>query len=1277
MYHILYVDDEQSLLEIGKLFIEQSGQFSVDIITSAPTALDQLNSKKYDAIISDYQMPEMNGIEFLKRIRISGSTIPFIIFTGRGREEVVIQALNEGADFYLQKGGEPKAQFAELANMITQVIRRKKVEEALTDSEERYRIVVEDQTEFITRFLPDGTHVFVNEAYCRYFGLKRNEILGHRFRPRIPAEDQKRMTQFFKSLTLNHPVDTIEHQIIMADGSIRWLWWSDRAIFDPSGTIVEYQSVGRDITESKRIESELRISYGHIAAAEEELRGQYDKLKKSEWELREIEKRYRRITEGLTDYIYTVRVQDGRAVSTTHSAACVAVTSYTAEEFAADPYLWIRMVFDEDRDHVIHHFSKVLKGEPVPPIEHRIVQRDGQIRWVRDTPILQLDADGRLVSYDGIIKDITVTKQEDLRASEIRYRTIFENTGTATVLIEENTVISIANAEFEQLSGYLREELEGKKSWTEFVKKEDLERMLAQHHKRRDGQKATLKHYEFRFVTKTGEIRNILLTIDVIPGTKQSVASLMDITERKKTEEALLNSERKFRAIFDQTFQFIGLMTPDGTLVEANRTALKFSGIKESDVLGKPFWETPWWTHSKELQEQLHRAVQEAAKGEFVRFEVTHQAADGSLHYVDFSLKPVMDDAGRVVLLIPEGRDITDRKRAEEALSHSETRYRELIELLPQTVFEIDLQGKIISANPVGLKSFGYSKEDLEKGLSAFQIIAPNDHQHLAENIQRILQEEQSGANEYLAQRKDGSTFPVITYSVPIIHEHTAVGLLGVLVDITERKQAEDAVKLSERRLTDIINFLPDATFAIDKKSRIITWNKAMEEMTGTTAVDMLGKGNYEYAIPFYSERKPILIDLIFEDIDTIESRYVNVQRNGDILIAEAIMPDTYQGTGTYLWGIASPLYDNYGKIVGAIESIRDITRLKQTENALKESEEKYRALTENTSDILFSTDMTGIITYVSPQVNKYGFLEEEMIGKSLRIFIHPADVDQVESKLSSELKEGAQFVFQFRILDKWGTTYWFEEKSSLRLDLSGKPIGIYGILRDVTERQRVEDAIGIANKKLNLMNQITRHDILNTITGLFGCVDMAMVSNSPEERKQLLNDIRDLARVTQRHITFTREYQEVGVNQPQWQNVNDLINKVAQNFAKSGIMFSLAFERTEIYADPLLEKVFYNLMDNAIRYGETLTTISIYSCISDKRFSLVFEDNGVGIEPSLKHEIFKRGVGKNTGMGLFLTAEILAITGIFIEENGIFGKGARFEIQIPNGTWRFAKDLK
>jgi PAS domain S-box-containing protein len=122
--------------------------------------------------------------------------------------------------------------------------------------------------------------------------------------------------------------------------------------------------------------------------------------------------------------------------------------------------------------------------------------------------------------------------------------------------------------------------------------------------------------------------------------------TIQDITERKQAEEALQESERNFRAIFDQTYQFIGLMTVDGTLIEANRSALEYAGVREREVIGKPFWDTPWWAHSPELQNRLKDTVKQAARGEFVRFEATHPARDGSLNYFDFSIKPVTDESG-------------------------------------------------------------------------------------------------------------------------------------------------------------------------------------------------------------------------------------------------------------------------------------------------------------------------------------------------------------------------------------------------------------------------------------------------------------------------------------------------------------------------------------------------------------------------------------------------------------------------------------------------------
>ena len=253
MIRILFVDDDPALLEITKLFLERNGDMSVETARSGTEALHILTATHYDVIVSDYDMPEMDGIALLKELRGRGDQTPFIVFTGKHRAHVVIDALNNSADFYLQKGSDPRTQFIELTEMVHKAVRRRQAEIALEERERVSRSGYGEQADLVCRFLPDGRFIFANEAFCRYFNVSFPWIVGKVFRTTIPDSEKELVIQHFKALTPADPVRLIAHHVILPDGSERLIQWSDRGIFSLDGRLIEYQSIGTDLTEYPRV----------------------------------------------------------------------------------------------------------------------------------------------------------------------------------------------------------------------------------------------------------------------------------------------------------------------------------------------------------------------------------------------------------------------------------------------------------------------------------------------------------------------------------------------------------------------------------------------------------------------------------------------------------------------------------------------------------------------------------------------------------------------------------------------------------------------------------------------------------------------------------------------------------------------------------------------------------------------------------------------------------------------------------------------------------------
>ncbi|MDM7933930.1 MAG: PAS domain S-box protein, partial [Methanothrix sp.] len=317
--------------------------------------------------------------------------------------------------------------------------------------------------------------------------------------------------------------------------------------------------------------------------------------------------------------------------------------------------------------------------------------------------------------------------------------------------------------------------------------------------------------------------------------------------------------------------------------------------------------------------------------------EETNTYASGVTRTVLVKKSLYRDKAGKI-FLVGVTRDITDRKRAEEDLRSTKDFLEKLIDHANAPIVVWDPSFRIIRFNHAFERLTGRSAEDVI-GMP-LEILFPEENKDRAMmHIRRALLGEQWNVVEIPVVGEDGSIRTVLWNSANLYESDgsTLIATVAQGQDITGRKRAEEVLKESEQRLADIIDFLPDATFVIDRTGRVVAWNRAIEAMTGVKAGEILGRGDYEYSLPFYGERRPVLIDLVLTPDDVIESSYTHIERRDGILEGEAYMPNM-KGGSVYLYGRAAVLYDSAGDVFGAIESIRDITARKVAE------EELYRA---------------------------------------------------------------------------------------------------------------------------------------------------------------------------------------------------------------------------------------------------------------------------------------------------------------------------------------------
>jgi len=351
---------------------------------------------------------------------------------------------------------------------------------------------------------------------------------------------------------------------------------------------------------------------------------------------------------------------------------------------------------------------------------------------------------------------------------------------------------------------------------------------------------------------------------------------------------------------------------------------------------------------------------------------------------------------------------------------------------------------------------------------------------------------------------------------------------------------------------------------------------------------------------------------------------------------------------------------------------------LSHHESRLRESEEKYRLLADNVQDVIWTADLEMRLTYISPSIQALrGVSQDEAMAESLSDILTPESFRILTGNrregLEAIQKEGAvplNQVMELEFRRRDGTTVWTETMITPTVDRTRTLLGVTGVTRDVTGRRKAEDALRLANRQLNLLGSITRHDLLNKLTVILGNLKLAEKRCTDPALAENLKKIQSATSAIKSQIEFTRIYQKLGTHEPQWSGLDTVI---PHSHVPPGITLNIAVQGIQVLADPMLEKVFFNLLDNSVRHGNRVTEIRISSRQEGTDLVIVWEDNGKGIAAEEKEKIFGQGFGENTGLGMFLVREILSLTGITITENGEPGRGARFEILVPEGNYRYS----
>lgn len=1121
MYSVLCVDDEPDLLTITKEFLEDSQEFSVDTKESAKGALQALAERHYDAIVADFEMQGMNGIALLKEVRASFGDIPFIIFTGRGREEIVIQALNNGADFYLQKGGEPEALYAELMHMIRRAVMMRQAQMSLAEQEQRFHDI-QNANDLIQSVAPDGHFLFVNKKWQETLGYRDEDLPGLTLFDIIHEESREHCRELFPRVLAGESVGIID--VIFKSRNGERVFLEGIATCKITGGRPQYtRGIFKNVTDRKVTESALR----------------------------ESEEKFRTLVEYALEGILIL--EGNGTILFANQAAGQLITMENYHELFGKRNV-LEFLAPESQNEAARDFSQVAQGIDGYLARYKVIATTGHERWV--------ECIGKRIRFEGApailisLRDITGrhAAETGLKESEEKLRALVEHSLDGILITDFTGRLLFANQAVGRIvDAAENRETIGTKNVLEFVAPESQADVLHDFSQVAQGIDAYLVYYKLITLTKREVWVECIGKQITFEGSPAILVSMRDVTERKRAEMILRESESKFATIFrGSPVAFTLVSALDGTFMDVNDAFVKRTGFTKADVIGRRSADLGIFPDAGD-QARMASALHDRR---FVYgMEFRCRIKTGEIRNCLFSSSLIL--MGGKPLILSSIEDITERKATEAAL-------------------------QAMVRSMVGTT-----------GLDSLKKITDNVSAWLKADCVMI-----------------GEIQP----------DKNTVNVLSMLLD--EKEIHDFSYTLRGTPCENVAEkgfcLYPDNATQLFPESRDLA-ELNIRGYVGTPLRDSLGQVS---GILCVLSRRPLKPSQTLQEIM-------------DII---------------------------------AVKAAAEIERIRM-ERTLRESEEKFRTLVENSLDGILITDFTGRLLFsnrAASDIVDVKMTSDLPTMKNVIEFVAPESRAQALHDFSQVAHDVDNYPVTYQVITATGRKIWVEGIGK-RILFRNSP-AILVSMREVTDRKRAEEALRQANKKLNLLSTITRHDVLNKISVIQAHLALARKRGSRQDYTPVLEKIQSTTNIIKSQVEFTRIYQFLGTKEPEWQRPGQLISST---HIPDPVVLRNEVGDLEIYADLMLDRVFPNLVENSLRHGGHVTEIRLHTRNGTDGLTLFFEDNGIGIPAEEKEMIFERGYGKNTGLGLFLAREILDITGITIRETGEPGRGARFEITVPRGVYR------